>query len=614
MTLLSGDGTTSVEWHATSVADTAGRLEVDVAGGLSEAEAARRLATVGPNALPTEPPPSLWVVARGQLLNPMNIMLLIVAVASIVIGQVATGIFVAAAGDVQRRHGHQPGAEGPGQRRGARAAPGPAGRVRRDGRVEPGRLDRRSCPATSCCWRRATSSRPTAGSSTVGHARGAGGRAHRGERAGRQGRHDGLPARDIALGDRTNMVFQNTQVTRGTATFVVTATGQATQMGRIADMVTATKRVQSPLQRELDGLTKIFGAARLDGGRDHRDRRASSAVRTPRRSSCCASRPRSRRSRSGLPTFVQTMLSSGAQRLAESQGGREVAHRRRDARRHDGHQQRQDRHADDERDDRDHDARRRRLVHDRGRRLPRRPARSSASAAASVAGLPAPRARPRAVQRRDGRRRRVGHRRPDRGRARRARGEDRASSAEETRDALPRRAEVPFDSEYKFMATFHDRPDWLTGGVLQAAALHDRQGRARRRHRPVQRPRCGTASRCRSTRSATSCSPPTSSCPSRVCGCWPSPLATSTTTRWRPRSHDPMAAVHDLMLVALVGIIDPLRAEAEARGPRRARRRHRRPHDHRRPHRHRARDRRPARARSRCHHRAPSCSSSPTTR
>src|SRR5262249_16910060 len=63
-------------------------------------------------------------------------------------------------------------------------------------------------------------------------------------------------APDTALGDRANMVFQNTQVTRGSASFVVTGTGQATQMGHIADMVTATKRSRSPLQKELDSLTK----------------------------------------------------------------------------------------------------------------------------------------------------------------------------------------------------------------------------------------------------------------------------------------------------------------------------------------------------------------------
>jgi magnesium-transporting ATPase (P-type) len=68
-----------------------------------------------------------------------------------------------------------------------------------------------------------------------------------------------LPAGEVALGDRTNLVFQNTQVTRGTATFVVTGTGSATQMGQIAGMVTATKRSRSPLQRELDGMTKVFG-------------------------------------------------------------------------------------------------------------------------------------------------------------------------------------------------------------------------------------------------------------------------------------------------------------------------------------------------------------------
>ena len=67
---------------------------------------------------------------------------------------------------------------------------------------------------------------------------------------------------ETALGDRTNLVFQNTQVTRGTAAVVVTATGSATEMGRIADMVTSTQRQRSPLQKELDGMTKVFGSWR----------------------------------------------------------------------------------------------------------------------------------------------------------------------------------------------------------------------------------------------------------------------------------------------------------------------------------------------------------------
>jgi P-type Ca2+ transporter type 2C len=39
--------------------------------------------------------------------------------------------------------------------------------------------------------------------------------------------------------------------------------------------------------------------------------------------------------------------------------------------------------------------------------------------------------------------------------------------AEETRRAMPRRATVPFDSEYKFMATFHDRPAAWSGGLVE---------------------------------------------------------------------------------------------------------------------------------------------------
>src|SRR6201982_1172109 len=83
-----------VAWYTISAQDAADRLGVDPDRGLSEDQAARLLAEYGPHELPTEPPPSVWVVARGQLSNPMNIMLLIVCGASFAIAQWATAVVV----------------------------------------------------------------------------------------------------------------------------------------------------------------------------------------------------------------------------------------------------------------------------------------------------------------------------------------------------------------------------------------------------------------------------------------------------------------------------------------------------------------------------------------
>src|SRR5262245_64769555 len=92
---VADDTTQSVVWQAVSADEVATTLGVEIDQGLDASEVDRRLAQYGPNALPTEPPPSVWTVARGQLSNPMNIMLIIVSIASFSIGQIGTGILVA---------------------------------------------------------------------------------------------------------------------------------------------------------------------------------------------------------------------------------------------------------------------------------------------------------------------------------------------------------------------------------------------------------------------------------------------------------------------------------------------------------------------------------------
>jgi cation transport ATPase-like protein len=86
----------NIAWYALPAEDAAGQMGVDLDQGLEAAAVHRRLSEYGPNLLPTEPPPSVWVVARGQLSNPMNIMMLIVGGASFAIGQVTTGVVVLA--------------------------------------------------------------------------------------------------------------------------------------------------------------------------------------------------------------------------------------------------------------------------------------------------------------------------------------------------------------------------------------------------------------------------------------------------------------------------------------------------------------------------------------
>jgi len=544
-------------WYSVPPADVAGQFGVDPDRGLDGAESTRRLAEYGPNELPTEPPPSIWVVARGQLANPMNIMLLIVCAASFAIGQVATGVVVfgLVAFNVIM---------GTNQELKARASVAalaklqvPHARVRRSGLVEevestqlvPGDVGLLEAgdvvPADGRIISSATLEVQEA--------------ALTGESAPIAKDPSTLPGGEVALGDRTNLVFQNTQVTRGTATFVVTATGTATEMGHIAGLVTATKRTKSPLQRELDGMTKVFGLIAwlavlviaifgLVRGQD------LTTLVLLCISTAIASIP------TGLPTFVQAMLSSGARRLAEAKavvkslsdvetlGGTTVIN-------------------SDKTGTLTMNAMTATTMFAAGDWYKiEGPGYQKTGAILGVAGGEVP----------DWRRLSLGlilctdATVADDGSvvgdpteaAFVVLAAKMGADAEQTRASLPRRAEVPFDSEYKFMATFHDCPEWLAGGILRQPhftsvkgapdVVVQHCGRALWHGQQVPmadvRDEIMAANRQLSERGL------------RVLAFAARDLDDQAMSA---ALADPMAAVTDLVLVALVGIVDPLRAEAK---------------------------------------------------
>ena len=63
----------------------------------------------------------------------------------------------------------------------------------------------------------------------------------------------------VPLGDRKDMVYRGTAVAQGVGRAVVTATGMATEMGAIAEMLEQTRQDPSPLQKEIAAVGKLLG-------------------------------------------------------------------------------------------------------------------------------------------------------------------------------------------------------------------------------------------------------------------------------------------------------------------------------------------------------------------
>src|SRR5918994_484878 len=126
-----------------------------------------------------------------------------------------------------------------------------------------------------------------------------------------------VTAPDAALGDRTDMVYMNTNVTRGTGTFVVTATGMETEVGHISGMLQRQDESKSPLTVQLEKLTKqlvTIAALALVASVVLNMIRGQSftEVFTVAVAFAIAAIP------TGLPAVVTTILSRGTRLLAEA--------------------------------------------------------------------------------------------------------------------------------------------------------------------------------------------------------------------------------------------------------------------------------------------------------
>src|SRR5947209_2995555 len=544
-------------WHSQAPSAVAGALDVDVETGLDSAEAERRLQKHGPNSLPTEPPPSVWVVARGQVSNPMNVMLLIVGVASLVIGQYATAIVVFGLVTFNVVVGSRQELNALASVEALAQLQVPHARVRRGGRIEE--IDSTGLVPGDVILLEAGDIVPADARLAVSATLELQEAALTGESAPVAKDAGSVLDADTALGDRINLVFQNTQVTRGTATAIVVETGTSTQMGRIADMVTSTKRTRSPLQLELDSMTKVFGvvawlAVAIIAVFGIARGQSLDTLLLLCVSTGIASIP------TGLPTFVQAMLSSGAQRLAEHKA---VVKSLTDVETLGGTTA---------------------INSDKTGTLTLNAMTvttmfaggswyhvegggySKIGAILGPAGAELPDFRPLALGLSlcsdatvsdDGAV--IGD--PTEA-ALVVLAAKMGADAEETRAELPRRAEVPFDSAYKYMATFHDRPEWLMGPIVHQGHFMTTKGAP-----DIVIDLCGSALRHgqvvpieQMRDELLAANTELSEQGLRVLACAARALDDA---EMQSALADPMAAVSDQVLVGLVGISDPLRAEAK---------------------------------------------------
>ena len=308
--------TAAPRWHVLTRDGAVRELGVEPAQGLTSDEAAERLARHGPNRFAAAKAESRWHAFLRQYQDPMQIVLVIAGVVSIYpVKQEGTGIVILLLTLLNAVLGlNQEG-------KAAAAVAALAkmmivkARVRRDGALM--QLPAEDLVPGDVVAVEAGDVVPADGRLLAAATLEVAESALTGESLPVSKGVEAVHAPDAALGDRTDMVYMNTNVTRGTGEFVVTATGMGTEVGHISGMLDRQDESQSPLTVQLEKLTKqlvtiaalaLVASVVLNMARGQ----SFTEVFTVAVAFAIAAIP------TGLPAVVTTILSRGTRLLAEA--------------------------------------------------------------------------------------------------------------------------------------------------------------------------------------------------------------------------------------------------------------------------------------------------------
>lgn len=258
-TIESKTESASVHWHILELSEVVRQTGAVLDSGLEAGEAARRLVKYGPNELSERGGKSPLKIFWEQVSSTMVLILIAAAVVSGLLGKATETIAIAAIvvlfavlGFVQEYRAEQAMAA-------LQRLTVPVVRVRRNGTLS--QVSARELVPGDIVLLEAGNVVPADVRVIESHNLRIQEAALTGESEAVEKDTRPLEEVDLPLGDRRNLGFMGTLVTYGRGAGIVVETGMQTQLGRIATLIQDVTREMTPLQRRLDQLGKGLALA-----------------------------------------------------------------------------------------------------------------------------------------------------------------------------------------------------------------------------------------------------------------------------------------------------------------------------------------------------------------